>query len=255
LKFGVEEDAPDLSEYLARDTKEELDAFPLGVEGLWTGLYFYFDRPSTDGLMQFTLRDDSVDQRTFRGEGIDGLDSFTIAGSIRHLEDSIEVRFVKTYNRLLYRGRMTSWLYRGSLDQASGTIEGHWSKESSDIHLGTFRLGRSPAFAYQFRYSKEEFVASPARARWSFAGAAVLHQVRQQLWSWAYFASRARTRRRFLELFHRREMAFLWYRPADKLSDEETAELEVIEKSLSPADARCYFSLAQMKIRALCIHL
>ena len=256
FKYGLAENSPDLSVYAAREVESESKETTLGIYGLWTGLYFYADETSTDGLMQFTLHHvDSPDGRSFQGEGTDGLDSFTIRGSTEPLEGSTGIKFVKTYNRLAFRGQRTSWLYQGSLDQDSGVINGHWGPENLNSVGGPFRVGRSPAFAYQFRYTKEEFKKSPARARWAFAGAVVLYQVRQKLWSWAYFKKRADNRKRFLELYRRRELTNLWYRPSDGLTREERAELTVIETSLSPADARCYRSLAQSALKMMCIHL
>jgi hypothetical protein len=253
LKFGVTSKSPDVSIYDVQLANTETNSIPLGVEGLWTGLYFYADQDSTDGLMQFTLHNDSPDGGTFYGEGLDGLDGFTIKGTTKpDADDSTEIRFVKSYNKMSFRGRKTTWLYRGLLDQGSGTIEGHWGPENTTAEYGTFRLGRTPDDVYRFRYTKATFVASPARARWAFACAAVHHQVRRKLWCWAYFEDRATTRKRFLELYYRRE---LWYQPKEKLSGEEMAELQLIEQGLSPADAHFYRSLAKRKIGMLCFHL
>ena len=206
--------------------------------------------------MQFNLRHENLDDRgTFQGSGADGLDTFTINGNLAEgpKDGWKTVQFIKSYDRKMY-GEMVSWNYRGILDVESSTIEGDWWGDNTDV-CGTFRIGRSPAFAHEFRYSKQEFVDSPARARWKFALEAIIHLVRQQMWSWAYFAHRRSLRKRFLELYRRRELTNSWYLPEETLSEEQTTELVGLERNLPPADARMYHSLGQVEIRTLCVHL
>lgn len=259
LKYGLQGEEIDFAAYdppdpEAIDRKIETGFSDLpDMKGIWTGLCFYDDEGKTDGLMQIAIRD-GVEEGNFVGSGTDGLDRFCVSGQIKACGDSsFEVEFVKCYTRLQY-GKKISWTYCGTLDTASETIGGQWDSEAPK-NIGTFWLARAPAFSHLFRCSHAQFEECPARARWSFACAAILFQVKQRLWSWSFFRDRRMNRKRFLELYKRRELSKVWHLPGDTLNEEETAELHSLEQSLSPADARYYHSLGRAENRRLCIHL
>jgi hypothetical protein len=260
LKYGPQGDEFDRAAYDSIDAEPitGLDVVSAGLsimKGKWTGLYFYSNIVKTDGLMQINVHT-SAEDGSFDGGGADGLDTFTISGQVKHTaETDMEVRFVKDYARLQL-GEKISWVYHGTLDVATGTISGQWGNEESG-DLGTFRLGRAPAWAHQFRYSPSELQENAALARWSFARGAALYQARQRLWSWSFFKNRCGNRKRFLELFKRRELTnSAWnFARAFYLTEEEVNELQILESSFTPADARFYHAIGKSTVRRLCVHL
>jgi hypothetical protein len=263
LKFGTQGDEFDRVAYDIADaeTNPTVGVASTGLSimrGIWTGLYFYATAAQTDGLMQINIHTSSEDG-SFSGGGDDDLDTFTLSGHIKHSPapaTDMEVRFVKDYTRLQYDQKV-SWVYHGSLDVATGTISGQWGTEAHG-DFGTFRLGRAPAWTHQFRYSLSKFQENAALARWSFAGGTALYQAKRQLWSWSFFKDRRTIRKRFLELFTRRELTNAWYFNQESevhLTEEEAKELQVLEGSLSPADARAYRAIGRSEVRMLCVHL
>jgi hypothetical protein len=259
LRYGTQEEECSLSAYdelLLEATSTQFEAALYGapsMEGIWTGLNLYDGQTSTDGLTQVVIHETS--DGSFHGGGLDGLGTFILSGHIKHnAAHNPKVKILKQFNGLQY-GTKTTWKYKGELDIATRIIAGRWRVEAPRKHVGDFYLRRSPAFSYQFKCSPEQIAANPARARWLFAWRAVRHQVRQRLWSWSYFNHRRIHRKRFLDLFKRRELTSIWHLPADQLTKEEDAELLVLERSLSPLDGRFYHSLGKAQNRILCIHL
>jgi hypothetical protein len=140
------------------------------------------------------------------------------------------------------------------------------SNQGSDIPqdapkpVGTFVLTPCPPYAQRYRYAMRDFHWSPARARWQFASASVLHQVKRSRWSWEYFKERADERKRFVKLWKRKELGRLWSGMeatlGDDDEDEETRDKE-IEKRLAwtgQADLTCWKSLANDEIRRFAVH-
>ena len=259
LKYGPQGDEFDRAAYDITDSEPitGLDVASAGLsimKGIWSGLYFYSDIDKTDGLMQINIHTSSEDG-SFDGRGADGLGTFTVSGHVKNTtEADMEVRFVKDYTRLRL-GDKISWIYHGSLDVATGTISGQWGNEESG-DLGTFRLGQAPAWVHQFRYSPSELQENAARARWSFARGAAIYEAKQLLWSWSFFKNRRTNRKRFLELFKRRELTNAWnFAQSFYLTEEEAKELQLLESSFMPADARFYHAIGRSQVRRLCVHL
>lgn len=259
LKYGPQGDEFDRAAYEIIDNEPitGLDVASAGLsimKGIWSGAYFYSNIEQTDGLMQINVHTSSEDG-SFDGRGADGLDTFTVSGHVKHTtEGDMEVRFVKDYTRLQL-GEKISWTYHGNIDVTTGTINGQWGNEESG-DLGTFRLGQAPAWAHQFRYSSSELQENAARARWSFAIGSTIYEAKQRLWSWSFFKNRRINRKRFLELFKRRELTSTWnFAQKFYLTEEEVKELQLLESSLTPADARFYHAIGRSEVRRLCVHL
>lgn len=266
LKHGIYKDELDRTAYDEtenHDIEQSSNVPSVSImQGIWTGSYFYGYSDRADGLVQIDIHT-SAENGTFTGGGVDGLDTFGIEGQISLSTDNtdVEVRFVKKYKHMRYEythtryGEQVVWIYQGVLDTVTGTISGHWGDEEDD-HAGTFRMGRAPAWSHQFRYSPSEFEENPGLARWRFVCEAVLYEVRQRLWSWRFFAHRRTRRRRFLELFRRRELTKIWYFSRDLgLTREELNEIRLLEESFTPADARFYHYLGTSELRKLSVHL
>lgn len=96
-------------------------------------------------------------------------------------------------------------------------------------------------------YKKDQPEKSPKedpRAWLRFAGTAVLNKIheRNYRWSWAYFKERRDDRIRYIELFKKKKKE-------EKLTPEETKELDALEFKLSYEDLRFWRSLARNQLR------
>jgi vacuolar protein sorting-associated protein 13A/C len=96
-------------------------------------------------------------------------------------------------------------------------------------------------------YKKEKPAKSPkedAQAWVRFAGKAVLNKIhdRNRRWSWAYFKERRDDRIRYIELFKKKKKE-------EKLTPDETKEMDALEFKLSYEDLRFWRSLARNQLR------
>ncbi|KAI9069628.1 hypothetical protein FKP32DRAFT_1599785 [Trametes sanguinea] len=82
------------------------------------------------------------------------------------------------------------------------------------------------------------------RALWRYAMSAVIHDIRQRNWSWAYFAERRDTRKRFIEVI----LQSLDGRNVD------VELLSEVHRSCTVADARFYHELARRLHRLVPVH-
>jgi hypothetical protein len=217
--------------------------WPLPISGTWSGYCVSSNDIDTYGLMQIiitSIREYGV----FVGSGIDAIGSFDIHGE--YLKDN---HFEATFTRKHAPGRanpIVPTFCIGKADMESRVISGEWGVEKGHL-IGKITLRPIPVQFYPFRYLNHPQDSNSARARWSFACAVVLDQVRRRLWSWSYFKDRFIARRRYTELYRRRYLS-------DVLSDVESKELSACERSLSPVDTRFYRSIARSHYSA-CIHL
>jgi hypothetical protein len=249
LKFGAQPNEFELAAYDGANTEltAPLDVPNAMVKGIWTGLCPCADIYQTFGIMEINILTSSEDG-SFEGRGGNGLDIFTFKGDIKRVNEIDEVNFVTEQSRLHF-GQKVSRIFKGSLDTTTGLIIGQWGNED-EPEIGTFQFRQAPAWSHQFRYSPEKFLENPARARWSFAGAAVRYQAQQQLCSWSYFKDRAAKRRRFLELLKARELGNFW--SAEQSSSDE--EMYALANTLAPADGRFYRAIFKTELRKLCVH-
>lgn len=61
-------------------------------------------------------------------------------------------------------------------------------------------------------------------------------------------------RRRFVNLYTRRDLNWAWYTPLDFLMEGEREELTALELKLSPYDNRLYRLIAKARVRRVCFH-
>ncbi|KAI0308206.1 hypothetical protein B0F90DRAFT_1833497 [Multifurca ochricompacta] len=89
----------------------------------------------------------------------------------------------------------------------------------------------------------EEFRENRPRALLTFAGDATLDTVRERRrrWTWGFFAERRDDRRRYVELFKKKQL--------NTSSTEELLDLEALEKKLSYEDIRFYRSISRSELR------
>ncbi|KAF8274093.1 hypothetical protein EI94DRAFT_1696360 [Lactarius quietus] len=111
-------------------------------------------------------------------------------------------------------------------------------------------LRRKSRFA---RYRRpEEFKENRPRALLTFAGSAILDSVRERRrrWTWAFFAERRDDRRRYVELFKKKQLnsCSIELLVFNFLS-QELSELEELEKKLSYEDIRFYRSISRSELR------
>ncbi|KAI9512588.1 hypothetical protein F5148DRAFT_973480 [Russula earlei] len=97
------------------------------------------------------------------------------------------------------------------------------------------------------RYAKyrrpEKLGESRPRALFIFAGNAILDSIRERRrrWTWAFFAERRDDRRRYVEIFKKKQLNI----PVN----EELSELEALEEKLSYEDIRFYRSISRSELR------
>ena len=96
-------------------------------------------------------------------------------------------------------------------------------------------------------YKKDQPEKSPkedAQAWVRFAGTAVLNKIRERnrRWSWAFFKERRDDRLRYIELFKKKKKG-------EKLTPDETKEIDALEFKLSYEDLRFWRSLARNQLR------
>ncbi|THU91631.1 hypothetical protein K435DRAFT_860160 [Dendrothele bispora CBS 962.96] len=146
------------------------------------------------------------------------------------------------------------------LGQSTSEGDASQSESSHDPgqHLGnkdgTSRevfLNRTPVSIYRFRYTPEEFVAGPARARWSFACRAVLFQIRQRTWSKSYFDTVLPEKLQLVRFAtqHLVEERDWTHSPAYlPLTAEEHYDFELLLKVTPPTEARFWVFFAELEL-------
>lgn len=102
-------------------------------------------------------------------------------------------------------------------------------------------------FIRHHQYTKDQPKKTPKedpRAWLKFAGTAVLDKIhdRNRKWTWAYFKERRDMRLRYIELFKKKKKE-------QKLTDQETKDLNDLEFKLSYEDLRFWRSLARSQLR------
>ncbi|QRV76706.1 vacuolar protein sorting-associated protein 13 [Ceratobasidium sp. AG-Ba] len=130
-------------------------------------------------------------------------------------------------------------------DEIGFTIDDHQYRDAiSMVDMYHFYLRQQQYRA--FKPSEDELKANKARALLQFAGKMILREVHEKnyRWSWAHFAKRRDDRKRYVELFKKKEM--------DKnktLNAEDLAIFEALERELVYEDIRFYRSIARSELR------
>ncbi|KAJ6608432.1 hypothetical protein B0H10DRAFT_2226840 [Mycena sp. CBHHK59/15] len=125
------------------------------------------------------------------------------------------------------------------------------SSSASDDTTYPWVFRRTPPHVDRCRYTNAHFTENPARARWGFAIAAVLHDIRRTRCSWPYLKERFAERRRFMELRKKDKITIDKLSPWASLDDDETAELYELKGNLRSGDSRFYTSLVDFQLQHL----
>ncbi|KAJ6608452.1 hypothetical protein B0H10DRAFT_1815812 [Mycena sp. CBHHK59/15] len=149
--------------------------------------------------------------------------------------------------------------FTGRYDPKTDTIRGEdWfdtgesdSSSASDDTTCFWVFRRTPAHLDRCRYTDAHFTKNPARARWGFAIAAVLHDVQRIRYSWTYLKQRFAERRRFIELMKKETINFDKLAPWASMDDDETAELYALKGTLTSGDSRFYQSIVDFQLQQL----
>jgi hypothetical protein len=219
------------------------------IEGQWIG-HTYLDKElQTAGMIHLEIGAPTHEGH-FEGHGY-SLSPFNVTGRIEPSEGS---NFKVSITHAFESG--AEKLCNGTLDGGTGIITGGWhfDDEADDDENGPLFLIQTPANLYQFRYTDAEFTSHSARARWSFACAAVLYQVRRRLWSWDLMKAKCTERRRFIDLTIRKLIMIDGIDDMTPLSWSEAAELNDIQKRLATADHLIYDSLSKFMFCKIICH-
>ncbi|TFK63867.1 hypothetical protein BDN72DRAFT_298933 [Pluteus cervinus] len=140
----------------------------------------------------------------------------------------------------------------GVFDHSRQRIEGRWEQYFGYL-TGPILFTRTPTRLQKFWVNPREFSRNPARARWTFACKAVLHEVRRKSWSWAHFEVHMGDVRRFVAL-HTRWLVSHNKMTSDNfnnLSREEDQEVSALRQVLDVSVARLCFALARFHVDRL----
>jgi hypothetical protein len=147
----------------------------------------------------------------------------------------------------------------GRLDATTGIIVARWTdrrkkEDPENVAYQEFFLTKTPPSLIKYRYTDDALAEDAARARWSFASAAVRHMVQQNLWSRTFLEERATERKRYVDLSTRSLIVTMGLTPQKPLSVKEKGELDSLRRNLNPSEARFYQALADFEIQKLPWH-
>ncbi|KAG6876867.1 hypothetical protein C0992_011498 [Termitomyces sp. T32_za158] len=134
-----------------------------------------------------------------------------------------------------------------SLEFGSLNFSGTLNETGTKITCGdVVCFTRTPAHLVQFRYAESDFEKDRSRARWNFASAAVLHEVRRQRFSKDFVITRLRENRRLKELLIKKSIYTLT-RDHHKTYKEQRS----LEPTISPQVRQFFYAIAQYIIERL----
>jgi hypothetical protein len=251
LKFGIQ-DAFHATDYYEFELHRLRSSNP--IQGTWAG---HCSRKEGDETITFLTRISfrlSSDRKTLLGKGEDYSSTFTFTGTISRAKGGYEFQVdVDDDDDGMCRKCV------GLFSLTNDTIIAAWSdrrkKHNPDeVDYRPFTLRRTPPALYKDRYTPAQFAEDSARARWSFACNATLHQVQAQMWSRRFFEEKFAGRKRFVELSTRALVVSMGLTPQSPLSMAEKLELDYFRRDLDPSEARFYHALAQFEIQKLPWH-
>ncbi|KAJ7762637.1 hypothetical protein B0H16DRAFT_1311844, partial [Mycena metata] len=123
------------------------------------------------------------------------------------------------------------------------------SSDGSYEEVFSFIFRRTPSAVFRFRYTDAEFAKNHARARWGFAIAAMIDQVRQRRFSWPYLKKRFAERKNFIKLTKRQTIVERKLTPWTPMSSNDSTQLQTLRDALQPSDARFYHSVALFELQ------
>ncbi|KAF8208355.1 hypothetical protein K438DRAFT_1813864 [Mycena galopus ATCC 62051] len=235
------------------DSPNTLAAFK-GIFGVWHGFTYWkaiFDLPSVGMLsMVFEPSSPEGEVQHFTATARANKADFKIIGECR-VGDEPGTALVSF--RRIFTTRFDTQYFTGKWDLATETLTGRFGLEKDSLmHPGAFIFKRNITPEHMcFFPAPVQLENSKARALWAFAISAVKFDIRRSRWAWSYFKERRDRRRRFIELYIRRDGSTTFGPP---LTGDEYKELSIIKKSMTAADSRFYHSLAEKEIRATTMH-
>ncbi|KAJ7368797.1 hypothetical protein DFH08DRAFT_33383 [Mycena albidolilacea] len=214
--------------------------------GTWNG-FTYSQRDGTvpsSGMLSFDLS--ATGNLTFGASAQRAnMSEFSISGecSAHHL-DIVNFSFKQTFPT-----RFSPVYFTGSWVSSTESLSGTWGEASDPrTHSGVFIFKRTPPECMCFFPPPAVLKQNNSKALWQFSIAAVRYGVRRGTWSWSFFEQRAKSRKRFVELYIR---STRFGRP---LTRNEEEELGLLKKSFTTADSRFYHSIAEHQIRETTDH-
>jgi hypothetical protein len=219
----------------------------------WSGHCFIGEGEyQTESLLEITITSCGEDGQ-FEGQGYEAVDgSFVIIGHIQHDKGTdFDVRFTREFPGSETRPIIYCC---GKIEESTHWgLNGGWGYDWDHTEY-SMALNRTAAPLYRFRFTRSEYWANRPLARWQFVTHAILYLVRQRNCTWKFVKESIAERRRFVDLYTRRDLNWAWYTPLDFLTEGERDELAKLELDLSPYDNRLYRLIAKAKVRTVCIH-
>ncbi|KAJ7757035.1 hypothetical protein B0H16DRAFT_1721499 [Mycena metata] len=218
-----------------------------GMLGNWNGFLFW---PTTGGMISMNLKPSSTqgeEIQLFTASARSNQSDFTIMGECRAGDEPGIVSF--TWKRS-FPARFPTQYFAGTWNVATDTLSGKYGlDEDPSTHGGSFVFKRLTLEHTCFVPSPSDLEANKPRALWAFAIGAVVYDIRKSRWSWAFFKERRDARKRFVEFHIRSTKKF-----GPPMTDDDWAEFARLKKTLTSADSRFIYSLAQNEIRATTEH-
>ncbi|KAI0646024.1 hypothetical protein C8Q79DRAFT_730049 [Trametes meyenii] len=252
---------------------ETLDASkPDGsIVGHWGGSYTYGNGAGHDGLVSFTISDQSPDG-IIDGYGKDAWGPFSIRGSL----SGDRIAFLKTY-AVLQNGGKVIWYYEGQVHDSMDTMDGSWGLPQSLerfsnrpfdqrptlsdaaefkalaasqklVPLGSFDLKRRPLVYFLACPPADYCARSRVAAWWTLALNTAIYNVRSRRLDWDTLLARRRSRRRYLELKKKHVLNNYW------LDAEDSRERDELLKNMHPDDLHAWNALVLFQLSRDIIH-
>lgn len=225
------------------------------ISGTWTGLCAYHGGMQfgwVSGLLDISL--DVDEDGIVYGTGRCALADCTIDGTCETDEDGlITLKFSVTFQAVPWVSStaLNTLSFEGGYLEGTNMLSGSWGN-AGDVSPESLILVRTPGDVYRFRHCIDEEGRS-ASTFWRFAREAVLHRVRHQRWSATYFRQRLQEKQLYVDL-HMRRINWSLFAAQPPLTWAEWDTLRHLNASISPEDARFYFSIVAFRRRQLCIH-
>ncbi|KAJ7031624.1 hypothetical protein C8F04DRAFT_1110026 [Mycena alexandri] len=216
-----------------------------GMLGTWNGFLFW---PTTGGMISMDLKPSSTqgEVQIFTASGRSNQSDFNIMGECRVGDEPGTVSF--SWKRS-FPARFSTQYCVGTWSAATDTLSGKYGlDEDPATHGGSFVFKRLTPEHTCFIPAPADLEANKAKALWAFAIGAVRYDIRRSRWSWSFFKERRDTRKSFIELYVRSTKF------GPPMTNEDWAEFSRLKKTLTSADSRFIYSLAQNQIRATTDH-
>ncbi|TRM70535.1 hypothetical protein BD626DRAFT_391201 [Schizophyllum amplum] len=224
--------------------------------GTWTALCGYHGGMQfgwVSGLLDISL--DVDEDGVVSGAGRCALADCAIEGTCETDEDGIAtLKFTVIFQAVPWVSStaLNTLSFEGGYLEGTNMLSGSWGNEG-DVVPESLILVRTPGDVYRFRHCIDDEGRSSATL-WKFARDATLHRVRRQLWSATYFRQRLQEKKLYVDLHSRRVFNWSLLAAQPNLSSDEAVTLHHLNASISPEDARFYFSIVAFRRRQLCIH-